>query len=67
MKRYTKKYQKGAQITSLDELVNQDFIYARDHLTHTGWFMNWQLGFAKRFIGYGWLFYAVKRKENSDA
>lgn len=38
-----KHYTKGEPITSLDELVQQEFVYWNDKITHKGWFMSWQL------------------------
>lgn len=37
------KYEKGEVITSLDELVKQEFVYWNDKITHFGWFISWQL------------------------
>ena len=61
-----KKYKKGKQITSLEELVKQQVIYANDKITHNGWFMSWQISFAKRWLERGWLFYAEKVGGDSD-
>lgn len=57
---YKKKYRKGKQITSLDELSKQEFIYFHHKITHCGWFMSWQFRLAKMYIDKGWLYYAEK-------
>ena len=57
---YKKKYKKGKQITSLDDLMKQEFIYCFDKITHCGWFGSWQISLAQRYIDRGWLFYAEK-------
>lgn len=60
---YKRKYRKGKQITSLDELAKQEFIYFHHKITHCGWFMSWQFRLAQRYIDKGWLYYAEKVSE----
>ena len=60
---YKKKYRKGAKITSLDELVVQEFIYFYDKITHRGWFGSWQFRTVVDFIDRGSLYYAEKITE----
>lgn len=60
MSKYKRKYRKGGQITSLDELDKQEFIYFFDKITHYGWFMSWQLRFALTMINRGAIHYAVE-------
>lgn len=57
---YKRKYHKGNQILSLDELAKQEFVYFFDKITHCGWFMSWPFRLAKRYIDRGWLYYAEK-------
>jgi hypothetical protein len=57
---YKRKYKKGKQIASLDELSQQEFVYFFDKITHRGWFMSWQFRMAKGFIDRGLLFAAEK-------
>ena len=57
---YKRKYRKGKQITSLDELSKQEFIYFFDKITHCGWFMSWQFRMAESFMKRGLLFFAEK-------
>ena len=56
---YKRKYQKGKQITSLDELAKQKFVYFFDKITHNGWFMSWQFRMAQSFLHRGNLYYAL--------
>ena len=55
---YKRKYRKGKQITSLDELSKQEFVYLNDKITHNGWFMSWQFRNAKQLLEKGILYYA---------
>ena len=55
---YKRKYRKGKQINSLDELAAQKFVYFHDKITHNGWFMSWQFRLAKQFLERGVLYYA---------
>jgi len=57
------KYRKGEKITSLDELVKQDFVYWNDKITHKGWFMSWQLHMTCNAINHGVIFYAIKKED----
>lgn len=60
---YKRKYRKGAKITSLDELVKQEFVYLHDKITHGGWACAWQIYLAKRYIDNGWLYYAERSEK----
>lgn len=60
MSKYKRKYRKGGQITSLDELAKQEFIYFFDKITHCGWFGSWQFRLANSYISRGVLYYAEK-------
>lgn len=60
---YRRKYRKGKQITSLDELVKQEFVYYYDKIYHRGWVGSWQLSWVERMLAHGKLFYAVKEDE----
>lgn len=57
------RYREGKPITSIDELMKQDFIYFRHKLYHKGWFGSWQLRFAKRYIDK--MSYAEKAKPDT--
>lgn len=59
---YKRKYQKGEPITSLDELMEQEFIYWRDKITHRGWFLSWPLRLAHDAMSVGILFRAVSKE-----
>ena len=60
---YKRKYKKGEQITSLDELYKQDFIFHDNQVLHRGWFGAWQLRFTYNLMAKGYLYYAEKVKE----
>ena len=60
---YKRKYKKGDQIKSLDELEKQKFIYFFDKITHRGWFRSWQIRSALQYIQRGCLYYAIKVDE----
>ena len=57
---YKRKYRKGEQIKSLDELCKQEFIYFFDKITHKGWFQSWQIKLALQYIERGYLYTAIK-------
>lgn len=57
---YKRKYTKGEKITSLDELVQQEFVYWHDKITHQGWVTSWQLRMACLAIQNGVIFKAIK-------
>ena len=63
---YKRKYRKGAKITSLDELVVQQFIYFNDTITHCGWFTSWQFRKVVEYIDRGLLYYAEKITEDRE-
>lgn len=56
------KYRRGDRITSLDELVNQEFVYWNDKITHHGWFGSWQLRMTKMAIERGIIYKAIKKE-----
>ena len=63
---YKRKYRKGEKITSLDELVKQEFVYFYDKITHIGWVCSWQLRLAHKYIIRGCLYYAERINENEN-
>ena len=60
---YKRKYRKGEKITSLDELMKQEFVFFFDKITNRGWFASWQMRLAKSYIVRGFL-YKAERSEN---
>lgn len=48
--KYRRKYTKGALIRSMDELVEQDFVYQGNRIVAAGWFRAWQLNYALKQI-----------------
>lgn len=57
-----RKYKKGERITSLDELVKQEFVYWNDKITHHGWFKSWQLRMTEDAIKRGIIYKAIKNE-----
>ena len=57
---YKRKYKKGKQITSLNELMEQKFIYHDNQVLHWGWFGSWQIRFAHIQMTSGRLYRAEK-------
>ena len=62
-----KKYQKGKAITSLDEMIEQKFIYVYDKIYHIGWASSWSVHLAKNYIDRGIMFEAelIKKGKNN--
>lgn len=56
-------YKPGAVIKSLDELVQQEFVFAHGKRYHHGWVLGWQLNMAMLWIQRGWLRRAEKVEE----
>lgn len=53
------KYIKGEPITSLDELMKQEFVYFGGKVVNVGWFQNWQIGWVNRYLRYYRVFEAI--------
>jgi hypothetical protein len=62
-----KKYRKGAKVTSLNELMEQEFVYWWNKITPKGWFQNWQLRMAQQAIDSGCIRLAVKIEKDGEA
>jgi hypothetical protein len=60
---YKRKYRKGDKITSLDELVKQEFVYVHGKITHVAWAKSWQVSLALMYIERGSIYYAEKIEE----
>ena len=63
---YKRKYKKGRVISSLDDMAQQEFVYIHDKIYHAGWFMSFQLSWAKRLIELGYVCRADRREEDGD-
>jgi hypothetical protein len=48
-----RKYRPSEVITSLDELVTQEFIYIHDKIYHSGWWQSLQFHFVKHKMDAG--------------
>lgn len=55
-----RKYRPGPKITSLNELMEQDFVYWGNKITPKGWFQNWQLHMANMVVRAGYIRQAIK-------
>ncbi len=55
-----RKYRPGPKIHSLNELMEQDFVYWGNKITPKGWFQNWQLHMAQYVIECGSIRQAIK-------
>ena len=55
-----KKYRKGYRIRILNELVEQEFIFFNNKITHRGWFESWPIRTAKEMIEHGCIRAAIK-------
>ena len=62
---YKRKYMKGDAITSIDEMAKQEFVYVHDKIYHAGWFMSFQLSWAKRMIESRNVFRADRREQDN--
>ena len=60
---YKRKYTPGKLIQSLDELMDQEFVYLNHKIMHRGWFMSWQLRMAMNSIKGGHVRQAVKKED----
>ena len=66
MSNYKRKYTMGGTITSLDELVRQEFIYQGTRIVHNGWFMSHPARMLLRGLEEGWYSYAIKNEVIDD-
>ena len=55
-----RKYRPGPKVHSLNELMEQDFVYWRNKITPRGWFQSWQLHMAQEAIDRGIIRQAIK-------
>lgn len=55
-----KKYRPGPKVHSLNELMEQDFIYWGGKIEPKKWFQNWQLHMAQSVVDNGSLRLAIK-------
>ena len=55
-----RKYRPGPKITSLNELMEQEFVYWNNKITPKGWFQSWQIRMAQCAIDRGIIRQAIK-------
>ena len=58
------KYRKGGQITSLDQIATQEYIFCQDQIIHREWFMSWLFGYANSILKAGLLFRADRKSDD---
>jgi hypothetical protein len=58
-----RKYEKGEQIKSLDELLQQEFVMWFNHTRHIEFIKNWQFNSILKQLENGKLYKAVKKEE----
>ena len=62
-----RKYKKGTTITTLGELMEQEFVWCHGKVFHKGWFVSWPMRLAAHYISSGALSKATKvTKEKND-
>lgn len=64
---YKKRYAKGEPITSLDELMEQGFVFLGNTIQPCGWFQNWPIHLALNYVSRKSLYKAVKIKEENKS
>lgn len=60
-----RKYRKGEPVRSMDELVEQEFVYWHDKIYARGWFMAWQMQMALKIIERGEVYLAIRKDEEN--
>lgn len=60
-----RKYRRGDPIHSLDELMDQDFVYWHDKIYARGWFASWQLNMVHKQVTAGKIFRAIRKDDNN--
>jgi hypothetical protein len=55
-----KKLMKGALLTSLDQLVNCEWVIIRGKPYHRGWVSSWQLRMANRYVVNGMAYEGIR-------
>ena len=60
------KYKKGERITSLDEFIQQEFVYFPYGIRHRGYAQSQQIRLVNNMIKSGRLYKAIKISEQSE-
>lgn len=61
-----RKYRKGEQVRSVNELLDQEFVYWHDKIYARGWFLSWPLRMAWKAVKQGEI-YKAERKGEANA
>jgi len=57
------RFTKGDRITSLDELMRQEFVFCNGKVLHLEWVLSWQLRTAFLYIQHGSLHKAIREEK----
>ena len=61
-----RKYRPGPKVTSLNELMEQEFVYWNKKITHHSWFCNWRIHMAEHAIKAGIIRLAIKNEKDGN-
>ena len=61
------KYIKGAAITSIDDVMNHDYIYYNHKVYHKGWFCSWPVRIMKQYIENHRIFSVIKKESKEES
>ena len=60
-----RKFCKGDLIQTVDELLEQEFVYWGDKLYNRGWFMSWQLRMTMAALKRGSIYHAIRKDDDN--
>lgn len=60
-----RKYRRGDLVRSVNELLDQEFVYWHDKIYSQGWFMSWQLKMAYNAVKRGEIYKAVRKADDN--
>lgn len=58
-----RKYRKGDPVNSVNELLDQEFVYWHDKIYARGWFLSWPLRMAYEAVKRGEIYKAIRKDE----
>lgn len=61
-----RKYRVGEPVKSMDELIEQEFVYWHEKIYHRGWFMSWPLNMASKAVRRGEIFKSIHRGDETN-
>ena len=57
-----RKYRKGDPVASVNELLDQEFVYWHDKIYAKGWYLSWPLRMAHKAVEQGEIYKAVRKE-----